>query len=171
MSAVSAPTAPPSRGLPEATVLIVWPSIAGTWAGRCLGRWYESVPRWGFLAVFHLRNLVILATAPLGAALFARTHAPFVCRRYHLTNKRLRIEQGYSCRLVDEVAFEDFDRVETERLPGQGWFGASDLLLKRGDALVRRLPGIAHPAGFRQALLKMRAIRLALAEPGVRRAE
>lgn len=156
------------HGVRESTVMIVWPSIASTWLGRLLGAAFDAAPRWGFLDAFTVKNFVILAAAPLGAALFAWTHAPFVCRRFHLTNRRLRVERGYAGRIEAEIALDAFDEIQIEKLPGHEWFSAGDLIFFRAGQPVLRLEGLGRPSGFRQTCIKTRAVFVALRNPRVK---
>src|SRR5687767_13024718 len=95
-------------GVGEATIMIVWPSIASTAFGRAMGRLYRIRLGVGFFTVGHM---IALASAPLMAmAILGKFAAAFAAGipllglpfrllpngviRYILTNRRVIIARG-----------------------------------------------------------------------------
>jgi hypothetical protein len=151
--------------LEEVTVMTVWPSIAAYPAGRSLGRLYAL--RWPDIYVFRAGNLLALLSlatlVPL--ALYFYKLLPGVGTRYCLTNRRLVVKQGITTAERGAIELDGFDSIEVEVQPGQQWFRAGDLVLKREGDVVLRLSGVSRPDVFRHTCLQAR-----VAYVGVRQA-
>jgi MFS family permease len=154
----------------EATIMIVWPSIASTWFGRMMGRLYRIKAGIGFVT---LGNLIALASAPLMAmAILGKFIAAFVAGipllglpfrllpngviRYILTNRRVIIARGLKPAAEQYVELDRFDDIEVVVQPGQEWYPAGDLVFKRGAVETFLLRGVLRPETFRQTCLKAR---------------
>jgi hypothetical protein len=130
---------PPTSG--EARVREEWPTVMGVSAAAAS------------LARACMQSIVLL---PLGwlilAPLFKLKFAPFLCKRYTLTNRRLMIRRGWKPAVVQEVALADIDDV---RLAGDvdAFFLSGDLEVVSKGSVVMRLPASPEPEGFRQAIL------------------
>lgn len=136
----------------EATIMNVWPSMAATGVGRFLGRLY--VNKTGIGAVLTLGNLIALASIPLALLIYFWNFAPWRCRRYRLTNRRVIIEKGLIGGVIRSVGLDEFDSIEIQHLPGQAWFAAGDMIFRRGEVETFRLHGVVSPESFRQTCLK-----------------
>jgi len=137
----------------EATVMIVWPSIAATALGRLFGRLYAIRVGFGFLNV---GNLIALASIPIMLPLYFVRKLPFWVERYRLTNRRVIIERGVQGRPEQYVDLDRFDEIDVVVLPGQAWYPAGDVVFRRGNVETFRLRGVLRPETFRQACLKTR---------------
>jgi hypothetical protein len=137
--------------LGEATIMTVWPTIAASAAGRWIGRMCMIG---GKKNPFAPGKAFALALIPVAVTLFALGLAPWLCRRYRLTNRRVIVQKGLSG--VDErfVALDRFDAIDVEVLPGQEWFPAGDLIFRKGGVETFRLAGVPRPETFRQTCLK-----------------
>jgi hypothetical protein len=135
----------------EATIMMVWPSIAATPLGRFFGRLYGI--RAGF-SIFTVGNLVALMSIPIMVPLYFARKAPFWMQRYRLTNRRVLIERGIHGRAEQYVDLDRFDTIEVVVLPGQEWYPAGDLVFRRGAIETFRLRGVQRPETFRQTCLK-----------------
>ncbi len=127
MKQAIAGVAPPE--LEEVGVMTVWPSIAATPPGQLIGRLCGIPAGVGVFTVGHLLALLLI---PPAVGLLLMSFNPWTCRRYRLTNRRLVVQKGMMP--VDErsVAFDDFDVVEIDVLPGQQWYPAGDLVFSKG---------------------------------------
>jgi len=137
----------------ETTIMTVWPSVASTGLGKVLGRLYRI--REGFGPV-SIGRLALLATIPIGLVLYLSLRLPWAIKRYRLTNRRVRVEQGIDPEVVQFVALDGFDAIEVEAGPGQEWYAAGDLVFRRGQIETLRLPGVSRPESFRRVCLEAR---------------
>lgn len=160
------PKRPPAQR--EPTVAVEWPSIcAGPW-GRWLGRLYglRAGVRVGSVPITVGWALVVL-TAPLAGLLYLAGKAPrrpFLLFgplnpdgvRYRLTTARVLIEHPFEKALAPlaELGLPEFDRIEIDVLPGQGWFDAGDVVLLDDSGERLRLRGVARPEPFVRTLMK-----------------
>ena len=142
--------APPELG--EVTIMTVWPTIAANPLGRLLGRLYSI--RLGLGNILTIGNILALLTIPIALGLFAWGLAPFVSRRYRLTNRRLIVERGLAATDERSVLLSDFDAVQVDVLPGQGWYPAGDLIFRKGQVETFRLSGVSRPETFKRTCLK-----------------
>jgi hypothetical protein len=134
----------------EATVMVVWPSVALYASGRWLGRWYSDGR--GFY-IFRLGNLIALATSPWAFVLYFYRVSQGIC--YRLTNRRLVVLRFR--REVKSIALDGFDTIDVERLPGQQWYDAGDLVFRLGGTEQFRLEAVSRPEAFRLTCLKSHA--------------
>ena len=137
----------------EATVMIVWPSIAATSLGRFFGRLYSIDAG---ISVITVGNLIALASIPIMAALYFARKFPIWVQRYRLTNRRVIIERGVQGRPEQYVDLDRFDEIDVMVLPGQEWYPAGDLVFRRGNVETFRLRGVLRPETFRQTCMKAR---------------
>jgi hypothetical protein len=133
---------PPTVG--EGLIREAWPTVLGISAG---------VAR---LAKALMRSYVL---APLGflvlAPLFARKFAPFICKRYTLTNRRLMIQRGLkpAPAPAQQVPLEDIDEVRIDPASVDPFYLSGTLQIVSKGQVVLTLPGVPEPEGFRQAIL------------------
>jgi hypothetical protein len=146
--------------LAESTVMVVWPTIGATRAGRLVGRIVGIEPRWDRFRL--LRKLLAIAAIPLALAVFAWQLCPFVCRRYRLSSRRLAIQKGLQARDERQIALEEFETIDVEVLPGHAWLNAGDLVFKRAGSEVFRLPGVSRPETFQNTCRETRDALLAV---------
>lgn len=142
---------PPS--VAEATIMIVWPSMAATAPGRLLGRLAGIRAGVGPVTV---GRVLALLSVPIAAMLYFSMRLPWAIRRYRLTNRRVTIDRGVQGTIQQFVDLDRFDRIEIEQRPGQEWYPAGDLVFFKGPVETLRLAGVSRPEGFRQACLKVR---------------
>jgi hypothetical protein len=135
----------------EATIMMVWPSVAATPTGRFFGRLYGIRAGFSFLTV---GNLIALLSIPIMLPLYAVRKLPFWVQRYRLTNRRVIIERGIHGRPEQYVDLDRFDQIDVVVLPGQEWYPAGDLVFRRGTIETFRLRGVQRPETFRQTCLK-----------------
>jgi hypothetical protein len=131
---------PPQLG--EGRVRQAFPTLVGISAGAAsLGK--------------RLMQSVVLL--PLGwlliAPVFLLKFAPFLCRRYTLTNRRLMIQRGWRPKLVHEVALADIDDVRLDQSKIDSFYLSGTLEIISKGQVVLTLPGVPEPEGFRQAIL------------------
>ena len=146
--------------LAESTVMVIWPTIGATRAGRLVGQIVGIEPRWDRFLL--LRKLLALTTIPLSLAVFAWQLLPFVCRRYRLSDRRLAIQKGLRACDERQIALDQFDTIDIERLPGQAWLNAGDLVFKLSGSEVFRLPGVSRPETFQRTCCETRDALLAV---------
>lgn len=144
----------------EATVMTVWPSVAATALGRSLGRLYRIDAGFGPVSI---GRLALLATIPLGLALYLSLRLPWAIRRYRLTNRRVIIERGVNPVVEQYVDLDRFDAIDVDVRPGQEWYAAGDLVFRRGQVETLRLPGVSRPESFRRTCLETRQGYVAVA--------
>jgi hypothetical protein len=131
---------PPSLG--EARIRVAFaalPGVAAAPAGlaKMLTRTYVLAP------------LAWLIQAPL----FGLKFAPFVCKRYTLTNRRLMIQRGWKPEAVQEVPLTEIDEVRIGPGGVDTFYLSGDLEVIARGQVVMRLPGVPEPEGFRQAVM------------------
>jgi hypothetical protein len=136
----------------EATVMVVWPSIASFSLGKSIGRWCSI--QWPGIYIFRLGNLFALLSIPVAVLLYFYRLRPKSAERYSLTNRRIVIQKGLSPTDDHSIGLDEFDSIDIDVHPGQEWLHAGDLVLKQADAEVLRLAGVQRPAAFRQCCLK-----------------
>ncbi|MFM7108368.1 MAG: PH domain-containing protein [Planctomycetaceae bacterium] len=157
MQTISGVTPP---AVAEATVMTVWPSVASTGMGRWLGRLYRIRAGVGPVSV---GRLALLATVPLGLALYFSLRLPWAIRRYRLTNRRVIIERGVNPVVEQYADLDRFDAIDVIVRPGQEWYAAGDLVFRRGQVETLRLPGVSRPESFRRTCLEARQGYVAVA--------
>lgn len=133
--------------------MTVWPSVASLSLGQILGRLYRIKSGFGPVSI---GRIALLATMPLGLALYLSMRLPWAFRRYRLTNRRVVIERGVNPTIEQFVDLDRFDSIDLVVRPGQEWFAAGDLVLRRGQIETLRLPGVSRPESFRRVCLEAR---------------
>ena len=136
----------------EMTVMTVWPSVAMYGVGRWFGRRFAN--RWPDVYIFRVGSLWALFSIPVALVLFFMRIAPFVGRRYRLTNRRIIVERGLTGVEDKSIDLDRFDSISTEILPGQAWYDAGDLVFRQGNVETFRLAGVSRPEAFRQTCIK-----------------
>jgi hypothetical protein len=96
--------------------------------------------------------------APLGwlllAPLFPLKFAPFLCKRYTLTNRRLMIRRGLARpQPLHEVALSDIDDVRLDPASRDDFYHSGTLEVLSQGKTVLHLPGVPQPEAFRQSVL------------------
>ena len=142
---------PPRLG--EATIMTVWPSIAMFPLGRALGMLYCI--RSGFW-IFTVGNLLMLLSIPVVLLLYFARLLPGVRRRYTLSNRRVVVQRGIFAKPERWVSLDDFDTINIEIGPGQGFYHAGQLIFKHGDVETFRLAAVTRPETFRHTCLAAR---------------
>lgn len=126
----------------EAMIREAWPSVRGVQAG---------------VAGLSARLIQSVFLAPLGwllnGLLFGRKFAPFLCKRYTLTNRRLMIRAGWKPAPVQEVALADIDDVRLVPETYDAFYRSGDLEVMSGGKAALRLAGVPEPESFRLAVL------------------
>jgi hypothetical protein len=131
---------PPS--LREARIREAWPALVGVIPplarlGEQLVRTVVLMPiGWGFLGLVFLLKF-----------------APFVCRRYTLTNRRLMIQRGWKPHPVHEVKLEEIDDVRIVHDSVDTFAFSATLEVVHGGQVKLTLPGVPEPEGFRAAVM------------------
>jgi PH (Pleckstrin Homology) domain-containing protein len=136
----------------EMTVMTVWPSVAQYGLGRSLGNLYDI--RWPDIYFFRLGRMLALAFIPVSLVLFFLRIAPYIGRRYRLTNRRIVVERGITGVEEKSIDLDRFDSISIDVLPGQAWYDAGDLVFKHGNVETFRLAGVSRPEAFRQTCIK-----------------
>ena len=144
----------------ESTLTVRWPTITATKPGRLVGQCAGIGP--GFGTVLTLGVLLSVATLPVSLAVYAWQLMPFAARRYRLTNRRIVIQCGLTPVDGPSIAYEDFDAIEVQTLPGQAWLHAGDLVFRSEGKEIFRLSGVSRPEVFRQVCLDAQDARLSV---------
>lgn len=147
----------------ETTIMTVWPSVAMYGLGRFLGGLYSI--RFPDVYIFRLGHLIALKAIPISLVLYFMRVAPFIGKRYTLTNRRVVVQRGIQAVDDKSVELDRFDSITVDVLPGQEWYDAGDLVFKQGTVETFRLAGVSRPETFRQTILKAR-----MAHAGVKQA-
>jgi hypothetical protein len=100
----------------------------------------------------HTVVLAPLAWLLLGGLLLVK-FAPFVARRYTLTNRRLMIRRGLKPQPSHEVALADIDEVRIDPKSVDDFYRAGTLEIVSKGQVVLTLPGVPEPEGFRHAII------------------
>ena len=131
--------APPQ--LAEATMRVVWPSVAAFPGPAAVGR--------------ALMSSMILA--PLGWLLLAPVYflkvLPGFARRYVLTNRRLMFQKGLHLNSVQEVALADIDDVLIDKDGNSEFYRSANLRIIAHGQTAMTLHGVVGPEAFRHAIL------------------
>lgn len=101
-------------------------------------------------------NLLALASIPLALLLFLWKLLPYVCRRYLVTTHRVLVLRGLVPVEECAAAWDQFDEIRVEQLPGQQWFGAGELVFYEQGREVLRLSGVLNPETVRRMICKAR---------------
>ncbi len=151
--------------------MTVWPSVCAYGLGRFHGRLYAIQS--GFY-IFTVGNLICLLSIPGALGLYFLRLAPWVGKRYTLSNRRVieyrsefRREPNrimgipWPFRFHFQVAakwveLDRFDAIDIEVRPGQAWYHAGDLIFRQGNVETLRLEGVSRPESFRRCCLNAR---------------
>ena len=130
---------PPQRA--EAIIREVRPSVT-------------AYPAIAGLARTLIRSVIL---APLGwlllAPLFPLKFAPFLCKRYTLTNRRLMIRRGLRPQPVQEIALSEIDDIRLDPASRDDFYRSATLEILSQGKTALRLPGVPNPESFRHAVL------------------
>jgi hypothetical protein len=103
------------------------------------------------------RLMKTIVLAPLAwlllAPVFLLRIAPFVCKRYTLTNRRLIIRRGITARPGPEVPLAEIDDVRLVEASKEAFYNSADLDIYSGDRVKMTLKGVPEPESFRHAIL------------------
>lgn len=110
------------------------------------------------LAVLAAKLVRTYILAPIGflllLPLFKLKFAPFLCRRYTLTNRRLMIQRGWKPYPVEEIALADIQDVRLDEKQVDTYFLSANLeVIGKNGQVVMTLTAVPEPASFRQAIL------------------
>jgi hypothetical protein len=133
---------PPELG--EAKIREAWPSVASQPGLASIGR--------GLTGTIVLAPLAWLL---MSTAYFSKL-APFVGRRFTLTNRRVMIRKGWKATPDKEVALADIDDVRVVTDGNSNFFRAGNLEIVSKGQVVLTLPGVPEPEGFRHAIINAR---------------
>jgi hypothetical protein len=131
---------PPQTG--EGMIREVFPTVVGLNPGVAL-------LAKKLIRTFFLAPVGILLVAPL----FALKFAPFLCRRYTLTNRRLMIQRGLKPAPVQQVALADIDEVRFDPQQVDPFYVSGTLEIVSKGQVALTLPGVPEPEGFRHAIV------------------
>ncbi len=125
----------------EARIREAWPSVARSPGMASLGRVLT-------------RTIVLapLAWLVMSLGYFGKL-APFLARRYTLTNRRLMIRHGLKGKPGQEVPLGAIDEVRVKTDANSDFFRAADLEIVSNGQVVLTLRGVPEPEGFRHAIL------------------
>jgi Bacterial PH domain len=127
--------------LDEATIRVVWPSVAAFPGPARLGR--------------ALMGTMILA--PLGWLLLAPLYflkvIPGLARRFVLTNRRVMFQKGFHFQPVQEVLLADIDDVRLQVDSTSNFYRTANLEILSQGKVVMTLRGVPNPESFRHAIL------------------
>ncbi len=127
----------------EKPLQVIWPSIAAFRSGRWIGRVAQL--QWGIGPILTAGNLLAVLSIPLALGLFLWKLLPYVCQRYLITTHRVVVLRGLKPEEERAIAWEQFDQLRVEQLPGQQWFNAGELVFFEQGREVFRLSGVLHP--------------------------
>ncbi|MEX0718342.1 MAG: PH domain-containing protein [Planctomycetaceae bacterium] len=147
--------------LEDNLVMRIYPSIAATGLGRLLGRVLDSIPL--RINGVRLSNLLFgLPLAPLALGIYALQK--IAGETYHVTTRAVRVwgMQLAALRMLRaDVPLASIARIDIERLPGQAFFHAGDLVLRGADGSeLARLSGVPRPDVFRRNIIEARDARV-----------
>lgn len=141
----------------ETPVMTVYPSVACTALGRCLGKLYESMPT-KICGIKLSHWLFPLPTCP--GALKIYFYLKLFGVRYTLTNRSVQVWKSLGNQMLEQVALSDIDDIAIAQDPGQVFYNAADLqLLDHSGHVLLRLEGIPCPQVFRNTILEARDAR------------
>jgi Bacterial PH domain len=128
--------------LSEAMIREVWPTIL------------DVLPAVASLGSKLIKTVFL---APLGwlllGPLFARKFAPFLCKRYTLTNRRLMVQRGLKPAPMHETALKNIDDVRLEADSYDTFYRSGNLEVVSGGNVVLKLTAVPEPESFRHAIV------------------
>jgi hypothetical protein len=130
---------PPELG--EATIRVVWPSVASSAAvaslGRAMMRTIILAPvAWLMLAPFYFKKIL-----------------PGLACRYTLTNRRLMIQRGWKRKPSQEVSLAQIDDVRLKSDSYDPFYRTADLEILSQGQVVMTLPAVPNAESFRHAII------------------
>lgn len=130
--------------LAEALIRQTYPSVTDSPAAAALA--------------LKLQRTIILA--PLGWAILAGPYfkkvAPFLGKRYTLTNRRLMVRKGWKGTPVQEVALKDITDVRLPEDSFSQFYRSGTLEVLSEGKVILTLRGVPDPESFRRAILNAR---------------
>ncbi|MEX0702246.1 MAG: hypothetical protein WD069_09140 [Planctomycetales bacterium] len=147
--------------LEDNLVMRVYPSVAATGLGRLLGQALDSIPL--RINGVRLSNLLFaLPLAPVALGIYAMQK--IAGETYSLTTRAVRVWQmrlAAPRMLRADVSLASIARIDIERLPGQAFYHAGDLVLRGSDGgELARLAGVPRPDVFRRNIIEARDARV-----------
>jgi hypothetical protein len=130
---------PPELG--EATIRVVWPSVASSAAVASLGR--------SMMRTIILAPLAWLMLAPF----YFKKILPGLACRYTLTNRRLIIQRGWKRKPSQEIALAQIDDVRLNSDSFDRFYRTADLEILSQGQVVMTLPGVPNAESFRHAII------------------
>ena len=130
---------PPQLG--EATIRVVWPSVAASPAvasfGRALMRTIILAPlAWLMLAPFYFKKIL-----------------PGLACRYALTNRRLMIQRGWKRKPAHEINLAQIDEVRLKPESYDPFYRTADLEILSQGRVAMTLPAVPNAESFRHAIV------------------
>jgi hypothetical protein len=134
----------------ESVVMTEHPSIGAWWPGQVLGSLYECIPlQVCGLTISHL--LFALPTAPIAVGLYFLQKV--TGEYFVLTNRSVQIWAVRSGRRISSVDLSQVEDVTVTQAPGQKFFKAGDILLRRASGeIIQRLRGVPDAPSFCNAI-------------------
>ena len=131
-------------GVAEAQIREVYPSVASIPAVAGLGKMLM------FTYVLAPVAWVVMAGAYFGKL------APFLMRRYTITNRRVMIKAGWAGKPIKEVALDQIDDVRLVRDGNTDFFRAANIEIIGNGQTLMTLLGVPDPESYRHAILDTR---------------
>jgi hypothetical protein len=130
---------PPELG--EATIRVVWPSVASSAGvaslGRSLMRTIILAPvAWLMLAPFYFKKIL-----------------PGLACRYTLTNRRLMIQRGWKRKPSQEISLAQIDDVRLNPETYDPFYRAADLQILSQGQVAMTLPAVPNAESLRHAII------------------
>ncbi len=134
--------------------------VAPEWAEARIREAYPSVACFPAIASIGEKLTRTIILAPLAWLLMSLVYfgklAPFLMRRYTLTNRRLMIRAGWKGTPIKEVPLSQIDDVRLVTDANTVFFRAATLEIISGGQYVLSLSGVPDPESFRVAVLNAR---------------
>lgn len=154
VAAAPSPTAPASPRFRQAVTGVVPPQLGEGLIRESLPTILGIAPALATLGRGLMRTVIL---APLGFLVllpaFLLKLAPFVCKRYTLTNRRLMIQRGWKPAPVQEVPLAAIDEVRLSADGVDPFYVSGTLEVIANGQVVLTLPGTPEPEGFRLAIV------------------
>jgi hypothetical protein len=154
---LSQDTAPPAAGGSgprQAVAGLMPPQLGEAMIREC---WPSVVARGGGIAHVAAALMKTVVLAPLGwlllGPLFVLRIAPFICRRYTLTNRRLMIRKGLRPSPVQELPLDKIDDVRLGPGGVDPFFRCGDLEVVSNGQVALKLRGVPEPDSFSHAIV------------------
>ena len=109
------------------------------------------------LAVLGQKLTRTVVLAPLAwlllAPLFLCKFLPFLCKRYTLTNRALKIQRGLRPYPSQTLPLEHIDAVQVDGASYNTFYRSASVEILTGQVVVMRLTGVPAPESFRHAVM------------------